>query len=56
MCGIWVADHTVISPVAAIGAQTTARGSIALGISRCWTYRRWMTAPPAASALAFAAA
>ena len=33
-CGIWVADQSVNSPPTQ--EQTTARGSIALGISRCW--------------------
>ena len=33
-CGIWVADHSVNSPPTQ--EQTTARGSIAAGISRCW--------------------
>ena len=33
-CGIWVADQSVNSPPT--HEQTTARGSIALGISRCW--------------------
>ncbi len=32
-CGIWVADHSVNSPPT--HEATTARGSIALGISRC---------------------
>ena len=48
-----MADQSVISPVAAIGAHTTARGSMAFGISRCWMKRRWSTFPPPASALAF---
>ena len=34
MCGIWVADHIVNSPPSQ--EQTTDRGSIAAGISRCW--------------------
>ncbi len=33
-CGIWVADHSVNSPPTQL--HTTARGSMALGISRCW--------------------
>ena len=33
-CGIWVADQSVNSPPT--HEQTTARGSIAHGISRCW--------------------
>jgi hypothetical protein len=36
MCGIWVDDHMVISPVAGVGCTSTPRGSIALGISRGW--------------------
>ena len=36
MCGICVADQSVNSPVAGTGWQTTPRGSIAFGISRCW--------------------
>ena len=33
MCGIWVADQIVNSPPTHVA--TTARGSMALGISRC---------------------
>ena len=33
-CGIWVADQSVTS--SPIHCATTARGSIAHGISRCW--------------------
>ena len=40
-CGIWVELHSVYSPPT--GAQTTARGSIADGISRCCRYVRWST-------------
>lgn len=36
MCGICVAEYTVYSPDAASGVTTTERGSIALGMSRCW--------------------
>ncbi len=43
MCGIWVADQTVIcSPV---GSTTTERGSMNAGISRCWRYSRSITMP-----------
>ena len=41
MCGIWVELHIVYSPPT--GAQTTARGSIADGISRCCRYVRSST-------------
>ena len=37
MCGIWVDDQSVSSPSVPVGAATTARGSIAIGISR------WLT-------------
>jgi hypothetical protein len=36
MCGIWVDDHSVISPVIGIGWASTPRGSMAFGISRGW--------------------
>ena len=40
-CGIWVADQRVNS--SPIQCATTARGSIALGMSRCWMYSRSST-------------
>ena len=40
-CGIWVADHRVNSPPT--HEQTTERGSIAAGISRCWRKYRSST-------------
>ena len=36
MCGIWVDDQSVSSPVPGISCASAPRGSIALGISRCW--------------------
>ena len=36
MCGAWVEETTVTSPVSGEISQTTPRGSIAVGISRCW--------------------
>jgi hypothetical protein len=40
-CGIWVDDHRVIS--SATQVATTARGSIAQGMSRCCRYSRSIT-------------
>ncbi len=37
--GICVEVYSVRSPPNGCGMATTARGSIAIGISRCWTYR-----------------
>ncbi len=37
MCGIWVADHIVKSPIAVFGWTRIARGSMAFGMAR------WMT-------------
>ena len=37
MWGICVADHTVTSPPWGCGTTATPRGSMAAGISRCWT-------------------
>ena len=42
MCGIWVADHSVTSPVGPTCARRP-RGSIAFGIRRGWKYRRVTT-------------
>ena len=38
MCGICVAEYRVRSPPYGCGTAATARGSIAMGISRCCTY------------------
>ncbi len=35
--GICVAVYSVMSPPNGWGTATTARGSIAIGIRRCWT-------------------
>ena len=37
MCGTCVAEYSVMSPPNGCGTAATARGSIAIGISRCWT-------------------
>ena len=37
MCGICVDDHTVTSPPWGCGTTATPRGSMAIGIRRCWT-------------------
>ena len=39
-CGTCVDVQSVNSPVAGNGSASTARGSIAVGITRCWTSRR----------------
>ena len=48
MCGICVEVHRVIcSPV---GSQTTERGSMKAGMSRCWRYSRSRRIPPSRAA------
>ena len=37
MCGICVAEYSVMSPPNGCGTATTARASIAIGSRRCWT-------------------
>ena len=39
MCGFCVVFHSVSSPVAGENCATAPRGSIAVGISRCWMIR-----------------
>ena len=36
MCGIWVAEYSVMSPPNGCGIASTARVSMAIGIRRCW--------------------
>ena len=36
MCGFWLVLHRVNSPIAPVQFATAERGSMALGISRCW--------------------
>ena len=49
MCGFWVVFQSVSSPVAVVYCATAPRGSIALGISRCWRIRSLMTTPSASA-------
>ena len=50
MWGFWVVFHTVSSPVAPTKLARAARGSIALGMSRCWTMRSFTTTSAPANA------
>ena len=49
MCGFCVVFQSVNSPVAWLNCATAPRGSIALGISRCWSMRSRMTTPLASA-------
>ena len=50
MCGFCVVFHSVSSPDAPLHCASAARGSIAFGMSRCWTMRSLTTTSAFANA------